>query len=46
MLTYGIGVVLAAGVTGGLGYYVYQAKVNNIVTPQQSRPQTNKFEME
>ena len=44
--------ILAVGVTvGSLGYYVYQAKVNNIVpnqqpSPQQPRPQTNNFEME
>ena len=48
----GIGAVLAVGVIGGLGYYLYQAKkgeVNNIVPPQQPshpHPQTNKFEME
>ena len=41
---YGIGVVLAVGVIGSLGYYLYQAKVN-VVPPQQPRPQTNKFEM-
>ena len=41
---YGIGVVLAVGVIGSLGYYLYQAKVN-IVPPQQPCPQTNKFEM-
>ena len=40
---YGIGVVLAVGVIGSLGYYLYQAKVN-IVRPQQPRPQANKFE--
>ena len=44
MLTYGIGAVLAVGVIGGLGYYLYQAKVNNIV-PQQP-PKSNKLEME
>ena len=47
---YGIGVVLAVGVIGGFGYYLYQAKkgeVNAVVPPQQHpRPQTNKFEME
>ena len=46
---YGIGAVLTVGVIGGLGYYLYQAKVNNVVPPQQPshpRPQTNKFEME
>ena len=48
---YGIGTVLAVGVIGGLGYYVYQAKkgevnaVNNIV-PSQQPPKANKFEME
>ena len=41
---YCIGVVLAVGVIGSLGYYLYQAKVN-VVPPQQPRPQTNKFEM-
>ena len=51
-MCYGIGAVLAVGVIGGLGYYVYQDKkggVNNVVPPQQPshpRPQTNKFEME
>ena len=44
MNQYGIGVVLALGVIGGLGYYLYQAKVN-VVPLQQPRPQTNKFEM-
>ena len=46
---YGIGVVLAVGLIGGLSYYLNQAKVNNVVPPQQpSHPchQTNKFEME
>ena len=50
---YDIGVVLAVGVIGGLGYYIYQTKKaqqpshsqpNN--PPQQPRPQTNRFEME
>ena len=41
---YGIGVVLAVGVIGSLGYYLYQAKVN-VAPPQQPRPQTNKFEI-
>ena len=43
---YGIGAVLAVGVIGCLGYYVHQAKVNNVVPPQQPshpHPQTNKF---
>ena len=46
---YGIGAVLAVGVIGGIGYYLYQAKVNAVVPIQQPshpRPQTNKFEME
>ena len=50
---YGIGVVLAVGVTGGLGYYIYQSKKGegNIVhhhqPPKQPspRPQTKKLEM-
>ena len=36
VLTYGIGVVLAVGVIGGLGYYDYKAKkgaINNVVPP-------------
>ena len=32
---YGIGAILAVGVIGGLGYHVYQAKVNNVVPSQQ-----------
>ena len=46
---YGIGAVLAVGVIGGLGYYLYQAKKGEVPRdqpPQQPRPQTNKFEME
>ena len=50
---YGIGAVLAVGVIGRLGYYLYQAKkgevntVNNIVSHQlQQHPEANKFEME
>ena len=50
---YGIGALLAVGVKGGLGYYLYQAKKgavpNNppaqINNPSQLRPKTNKFEM-
>ena len=38
--------VLAVGVTGGLSYYLYRSKVNNVVPPQQPRPLTNKFEMD
>ena len=49
---YGIGVVLALGVIGGLGYYIYQSK--KIEQPQKSnskphpqmQPKTNKFEMD
>ena len=47
---YGIGAVLALGVIGGLGYYIYQAKKGE--QPQQNKPhpqtqpQTNKFEMD
>ena len=48
---YGIGAVLAVGVIGGLGYYIYKAKKGEVNVeppqpPQQPRPQTNKFEME
>ena len=49
---YGIGALLAMGVIGGLGYYLYQARKgkanampNNPLPPQQPHPQTNKFEM-
>ena len=49
---YGIGVVIALGVIGGLGYYIYRAKKGE--KPQQNNPkpqpqmqtQTNKFEMD
>ena len=50
---YGIGAILAVGVIGGLGYYIYQTKqpshgphtqLSN--PPQQPRPQTNRFEMD
>ena len=49
---YGIGAVLAVGVIGGLGYYIYQGKrgevnvTNNDVVPPQQPPKANKFEME
>ena len=46
---YGIGAVLALGVIGGLGYYIYRSKkgeVPNNPPPQQPRLQTNKFEMD
>ena len=45
---YGTEAVLAVGVIGSL-YYLYQAKVNNVVpppTPPQQPPKANKFEME
>ena len=49
---YGIGAVIALGVIGGLGYYIYQTK--KVEQPQQNKPkphpqmqpQTNKFEMD
>ena len=49
---YGIGAVLALGVIGGLGYYIYRTKKGE--QPQQINPkphpqmqaQTNKFEMD
>ena len=45
---YGIGAVLALGVIGGFGYYIYRTKKgeqqNN--TKPHPQPQTNKFEMD
>ena len=47
---YGIGAVIALGVIGGLGYYIYRTK--KVEQPQQNKPhpqmqpQTNKFEMD
>ena len=49
---YEIGAVIALGVIGGLGYYIYQTK--KVEQPQQinpkphcqTQPQTNKFEMD
>ena len=47
---YGIGAVLALGVIGGLGYYIYRTKKGG--QPQQNnpkphpQPQTNKSEMD
>ena len=49
---YGIGAVIALGVIGGLGYYIYhtkkgeQPKQNNPKPHSQTQPQTNKFEMD
>ena len=49
---YGIGAVLALGVVGGLGYYIYrtkkveQPKQNNPKPHPQTQPQTDKFEMD
>ena len=47
-MCYSIGALLAVGVIGGLGYYLYQAKKGEVngVPPQQPHPKTNKFEME
>ena len=49
---YGIRAVIALGVIGGLGYYIYQSKkgpaIREVTMPvsQQPRPQTNKFDMD
>ena len=53
---YEIGAVIALGVIGGLGYYIYRSKKGeqpeqNNPKPQpqrqaQTQPQTNKFEMD
>ena len=47
---YGIGAVLALGVIGGLGYYIYQSKKgeqqDNPKPHSQMQLQTNKFEMD
>ena len=47
---YGIGAVLALGVIGGLGYYIYQSKKGEQLEQNkphpQAQPQTNKFEMD
>ena len=49
---YGTGAVIALGVIGGLGYYIYRSKKvekpkqNNPKPNTQMQPQTNKFEMD
>ena len=49
---YGIGAVIALGVIGGLGYYIYRSKKgeqlqqNNPKPYPQMQPRTNKFEMD
>ena len=49
---YRIGTVIALGVIGGLGYYIYRSKKGpaprEVTMPvsQQPRPQTDKFEMD
>ena len=47
---YGIGAVIALGVIGGLGYYIYRSKKveqqNNPKPQPQMQPQTNKFELD
>ena len=49
---YGIGAVIALGVIGGLGYYIYRSKKveqlqqNNPKPHPQTQPQTNNFEMD
>ena len=53
---YGIGPVIALGVIGGLGYYIYRSKKveqpqgevqqNNLKPHPQTQLQTNKFEMD
>ena len=49
---YGIGVVIAIGAIGGLGYYIYRTKRGEIQpqtqpnNPPNQPPQTNKFEMD
>ena len=51
---YGIGAVIAVGVIGGLGYYIYRTKTgeevkmprNPTISQPLPRPQTNKFEMD
>ena len=49
---YGIGAVIALGVIGGLGYYIYRTKKGEVQpqtqpnNPPNQPSQTNKFEMD
>ena len=49
---YSTGVVIAIGVIGGLGYYIYRTKRGEVQpqtqpnNPHKQPPQTNKFEMD
>ena len=53
---YGIGAVIAVGVIGGLGYYIYQTKKGQVsrevkdvsmpYCPPKPHPQPDKFEMD
>ena len=47
---YGIGVVLAVGAIGGLGYHIYRTKQPSYTQPnnppKQLSPETNKFKIE
>ena len=53
---YGIGAVIALGVIGGLGYYIYRTKKgeqpssnpqqNDPKSHPQAQPQSNKFDMD
>ena len=47
---YGIGAVIALGVIGGLGYYIYRTKKGEQLQQNNPKPhpqpQTNKFEMD
>ena len=45
---YGTGVVIALGVIGGFGYYIYRSKKGEVPNnpSQQPHPQSNKFEMD
>ena len=53
---YGFGTILALGVIGGLGYYIYRSKKGPVIrevkdvsmphNPPKPHPQTNKFDMD